>query len=181
MAFGGHGELNDEYELVALDLHDSPVTDNDMLPVLACTQLQMVNLSGTQVGDAGLACLRNLVGVRELWLTGTNVSDEGIKMIAGFGHLKSISLARTQVSDAGLKQLESLTELEILHVGETSISDEGLRHLRGLGHLREVYATESRVTTGGASELADAIPAVQVFGGAEPEKPVEEIESRVLG
>jgi len=71
-------------------------------------------------------------------------------------------------------------ELEVLHVGETEVSDNGLRHLHGLSHLKEVYATESRVTTDGAAELVDAIPAVQVFGGTEPEKPVEEIESRVL-
>jgi hypothetical protein len=74
-----------------------------------------------------------------------------------------------------------LTALEVLHIGETEVSDDGLQYLRELHQLKEVYVNESRVTTTGASELSDAISTVQVFGGSEPEKPVEEIESRVLG
>ncbi|MDP6059928.1 MAG: hypothetical protein QGH33_13600, partial [Pirellulaceae bacterium] len=181
VTYGGHGELNDEYDLVALDLHDSAVTDDDLLPVVACRQLHMVNLSGTSIGDAGLSCLRNLEDLRELWLTGTRVSDEGLKVISEFSHLKSISLARTQVSDTGIARFRSLTALEVLHIGETEVSDDGLQYLRELHQLKEVYVNESRVTTTGASELSDAISTVQVFGGSEPEKPVEEIESRVLG
>ncbi len=178
---GGHGELNEKYELVMLDLHGSKVTDADLQPVAVCGQLRIVNLSGTKVGDAGLESLRDLENLREIWLTGTSITDEGLKVIAELSQLKSISLSRTGVTDAGIAHLKSLTALEVLHLGETEISDEGLQHLRGLRKLKTVYVTKSRVTTAGVTELADAIPSIDVIGGSEPEKPVEEIESRVLG
>ncbi len=181
LAYGGHGELNGAYELVSLDLHQAPVTDADMEPVLSCENLTMVNLSGTQVGDAGVNCLRNVTALRELWLTGTKVTDACTATISTMSELRALSLARTEISDEGVARLAALPHLEVLHVGETRVSDEGIRHLGKLQHLKEVYVTQSLVTTDGADALAEAIPAVEVFGGSVPETPVEDIESRVLG
>jgi hypothetical protein len=44
--------------------------------------------------------------------------------------LESLGLGNTQVSDKGLKNLAGLTELRVLNVVNTRVSDEGVTRLR---------------------------------------------------
>lgn len=68
-------------------------------------------------------------------LTGTNMTDQGLKHLSGMQRLREITMARTQVTDAGLAHLQSLTALEMLGLAETKITGAGLAHLRPLQNL----------------------------------------------
>src|SRR5205807_1684624 len=65
-----------------------------------------------------------------LSLYGTQVTDAGLKEIAGLKSLQSLSLSGTQVTDAGLKELTSLKSLQLLNLGNTKVTDAGLKELR---------------------------------------------------
>jgi len=69
-------------------------------------------------------------------LTQTNVTDAGLANLRGLSQLQSLDLAGTKVSDAGLEQLKALTKLTRLWLQHTKVSDAGLVHLKGLSKLK---------------------------------------------
>ncbi len=68
-------------------------------------QLQVLDLSGSQVGDAGLKDLAALKGLRSLALYGTKVTDKGLKDLAAVKQLE-VLFVRNEVTDEGLRQLQ---------------------------------------------------------------------------
>ncbi len=165
----GLKELADLKELQELRLLPSRVTDQHlhelrrigMLHVLpfakakdsgrAKSDLEIVwlDLSGTQVSDAGLkeiAGLANLIhldlsiGVTSKQMRG--VTDEGLKQLAGMKQLVSLDLSRTKVTDAGLKELHALTSLR---------------------RLRLYLSLRPAVTDAGRSELLKALPQCRIL------------------
>ena len=80
-------------------------------------------------GDEALgyvAQLRRPDAVTLLDLSGTEVTDEGLAHLEKLTGLKTLDLTDTEITDEGLKHLEHLAELRDLRVGETQITGEGL-------------------------------------------------------
>ncbi len=75
-----------------------------------------------------------------LILTGTKVTDAGLKHLKGLTHLRDLDLSQTQISDAGLDELKGLTTLKHLT-------------LRGLNE---------RLSDAAANELKRALPMLEV-------------------
>ena len=73
--------------------------------------LQMLDLAGTLVTDAGMKELAGLERLQMLNLINTAVMDAGVKELAGLKQLWALGLGSTVVTDAGLKSLAGLTEL----------------------------------------------------------------------
>ena len=71
-----------------------------------------VNLSETQVRDAGLKELKDLKNLQWLDLRWTSVTDAGLKELKDLKNLKFLNLRQTQVTDAGLKELKDLKNLQ---------------------------------------------------------------------
>ena len=65
-----------------------------------------LNLSGTQVTDAGLKELDGLKNLHTLHLGGTKVTDRGLKELVGLKNLHTLDLSFTAVTDAGLAELQ---------------------------------------------------------------------------
>jgi hypothetical protein len=71
--------------------------------------LQELDLSYCpQVGDASLAQLKGLTGLRTLYLTRTPVGDAGLKALSGLNGLQKLYLEHTGVGDAGLAHLQGV-------------------------------------------------------------------------
>src|SRR4051794_25430208 len=71
-----------------------------------------------------------LVWALDFW--GTQVTDAGLKDLAGLKRLQSVVLDHTRVSDAGLKHLGRLESLQRLTLIRTQVTDAGLKDLAGL-------------------------------------------------
>jgi hypothetical protein len=75
-----------------------------------------VNLSGSQVTDAGLEHLKGLSQLQTLWLDGTQVTDAGLAQLKGLSKLQWLGLNDTKVTDEGVKKLQqALPKCKILH------------------------------------------------------------------
>ena len=61
-----------------------------------------------------------------------NVTDAGLKELAGLKDLQSLNLHHTQVTDAGMKELAGLKGLHTLRLDNTSITEGGLKELAGV-------------------------------------------------
>lgn len=107
----GFKYLIDKTELDRLDLSDSPIT-NEGLKYLS--EIKFKNpitefyLDNSKVTDAGMPYIAKMkFDQGRISLSGTVVTDEGIKHLAGFKNMIEIILYNTKVTDKGGKWLES--------------------------------------------------------------------------
>ena len=63
-------------------------------------------------------------------LTGTEVTDAGVKELAALKNLTNLNLSFTKVTDAGVKELAALKNLTTLDLGETKVTDAGVKELQ---------------------------------------------------
>jgi tRNA A-37 threonylcarbamoyl transferase component Bud32 len=177
---------DDRSAIVAVDLHDTPVKDEDLACLAnlgtlkqlnlaqtsigdaglrhlqALTQLETLDLDNTKVGDAGLAHLRGLAPLQTLFLAGSRVSSAGLAHLRGLNRLFSLGLARTAVDDAGLAHLQELPQLAILNLEDTAVADAGLSHLAGLRQLDGLLLSRTRIGDAGLKHLA-ALPSLRTL------------------
>ncbi len=82
---------------------------------------------GTDPADKTLAA--------KIWLEGTDADDTDMQTVGKCRSYRELYLSRTQVTDEGLKQLAGFSKLQILDVSNTAISDAGIQHLKNLPAL----------------------------------------------
>ena len=129
------------------------VTDAHLEPLETLTQLQILEISGTQVTDIGLTHLKGLTKLQELSLDGTKVTDAGLAHLKGLTQLQRLYLRNTQVTDSGLAHLKGLTQLQRLYVCNTQVTDSGMEHLKGLSQLQALWLGGTKVTDAGLEHL----------------------------
>lgn len=133
----------------------SPVADSDLVHVKKFPYLQCLDLSNTQITDAGLDVLKGLKHLHELRIGNTKITDVGIRHLKGLIQLESLDLGGTAIGDAGLENLENLSQLRLLCVGYTRISDNGLVHLSRLSRLHTLAIGDTSITDAGLAQLED--------------------------
>ena len=127
-------------------------------------EVVVVNLTNTQVSDAGLVHLKGLTNLRQLNLRNTRISDAGLVHLKGLTKMKVLILTEIPITDAGLAHLEGLAKLEKLILYDTQITDAGLVHLKGLTGLKSLNLTNTKITDSGLSELKEALPNCKITG-----------------
>jgi len=96
----------------------------------AFERVSFVDLSGTQVSDAGLEQLRGLMNLRQLDLDDTQITGAGLKHLHGLTNLHWLMLEDTQISDAGLEHLKELKTLTLLLLSNTQFTEVGVKRLQ---------------------------------------------------
>lgn len=81
-----------------------------------------------------------------LYLSGLNMTEDGVKELSRFATLQAIRLDQTNVTDAALKHLAGLKELHTLDLSDTKITDAGIEHLAGLTKLHSLALNKTKVT-----------------------------------
>lgn len=119
-----------------------------LLQALAQTDhVENLDLSYTQVKDSDLAYLGKLTRLRKLHLSGCQITDAGVALLAEHcWRLTGLSLDNTPITDRALKELAKLRFLETIDLHHTNITDEGILALRGLKKLSSVAAWNTKVT-----------------------------------
>lgn len=171
--------------LTRLDLTGTRVKTLQKLEGLS--SLRMLDLRDTQVGDAGLARLKELTLLESLVISGTKVTDRGLgDLLGGLKHVWVLDLGRTATTDAGLEhvgrlsglghlwlngtkitdggieRLKGLRQLQSLDLSLTPITDKGLAQLKGFEKLETLTLVETRVTDVGVQELQKAFPNLKI-------------------
>ena len=150
---------------------ESEVTDADLVPLRALSEIDEMSLAHSQVSDCGLIRLSGLQKLERLSLADTFVRDEGMAYLKNLEKLSHLDLSSTFVSDDGLVHVGSVPSLVALDLsrqvvktaGENygRISDAGIKHLAGLKKLRSLNLRYTEVTSeglrhlGGLSELKE--------------------------
>ena len=99
-----------------------------MAEISKLENLKRLNLSDTNITDQSPEGVARLA-LEELGLAGMQISDEGLRHLAGLQKLTMLNLTRTGVSDEGLGALAKMVALRELHLSEAKITDDGLKAL----------------------------------------------------
>jgi hypothetical protein len=89
-----------------------------------------VNVSEKEFSDLDLVSLKPLSELEVLNLYGTQVTNEGMSSIAEMKSLKSLELSYTAITDEGLEKLSTLENLSELYLHGTQVSSEAIDVLK---------------------------------------------------
>lgn len=147
--------------IVAIELFDKEVSDEDLAGLAGMKQLKFLELShNPRVTDAGIATLSGLENLRVLDLTSTSVTGTGLKDRADMLSLERLTLNECPVTDESLAAIPHFPKLEELLIGGTQVTDNGLMSLVGWYSLRRVTRT-SRTTEDGSRAFNEAFLAAR--------------------
>jgi Leucine-rich repeat (LRR) protein len=112
--------------------------------------LRHLDLSATEIGDAGLAVLAHFPRLESLNLGNTAVSSSGLAKLPR--SLQKLVLDNTYCEGAGLPPLPALAELDLLGA---PVSDAGLQAIvHAAPNLRRLHLAETDITSEGLAALA---------------------------
>lgn len=142
------------------DLEAMEIDDDDLAKLKGASKLTRVDLSGLDIGDAGIEHLAGVpidtLYVSETSVTGTGfatwtaspvtdltmqgcpITTAGAAGIAKLGKLMSLNLSNSDVDDAGIAAIGVPPELRYLDLSGTDVGDEGMKavgRMTNLGHL----------------------------------------------
>jgi Leucine-rich repeat (LRR) protein len=124
---------------------------------------------GMRITDLGLARLSKLVKLRQLDLSGSAITPNGLKTLANLRDLRRLSLWNVNgIDDTAAPYLEALGNLTSLDLSNTAIGDETLARLGKLSDLRRLYVSETKVTEEGVAAYRKRHPTSVVSWGARP-------------
>jgi hypothetical protein len=88
--------------------------------------LESLTVDFVPVTDAGLVRLSRLSQLQVLDLAGTQVTDVGLDYLEKLAQLKNLNLECTSITDVGLEHLSDLTQLQVLDLVGTQVTDNGV-------------------------------------------------------
>jgi eukaryotic-like serine/threonine-protein kinase len=143
------------------------VTDGGLAHLENLTTLKVVGFPGSRITGTGLVHLRKCAGLQEILGIGAP-TDSGMAVLAHFPGLKHVDLGNgLNVTDAGIKYLAGLPNLEKAIVHNSRLTDDGLRALTGLKQLRGIGADGTALTDAGLIHLK-AFPGLDAIGMGTP-------------
>ena len=112
------------------------------------------------ITDAGLAHLANCPNLEQLDVSGSEMTDAGLeRLVADCPRLRQLTIDNSPLTTRGLRCLGSLPQLEILRCYGTPIDDSVVEQFGSLDKLREIIG-DVRVSNAGADSLA-ALPSLE--------------------
>jgi hypothetical protein len=115
--------------------------------------LRRLILDRAAVTDAGIVQLKNLPALEEVRILGGHIGDAGLAHLCGFPTIERLNLPDTGVTDQGLAALSQLPGLVQLRLGSRKITDAGMDHVAALKQLRFLHLINLRLTDAGILKL----------------------------
>ena len=135
-------------------LRGEKVNDELMQDVGTIAGLRRLSLyRSANITDNGLKHLAGLKHLTHLRLTDCRISDAGVAHLAGLP-LVDLDLSRTNISDAGIPTLAKIPSLTRLGLYSTRLTDQGLAKLTQLPNLERLTLGRGQITDAGLAHLA---------------------------
>jgi internalin A len=132
-------------------------------------ELLELRLDFLKLGARELSAAKNFQTVQTLWLTGTEIGDDVVEVVAAQGNIVNLVIKKTRITDGGMTKLANMGNLQTLNlpsqitdaglqiiggfpvlakldVSFTSITDQGIDHLSRLRSLSDLYLSDTKVT-----------------------------------
>lgn len=150
-------------ELQLLDLSGGQMTDAGMEVIKRFQSLTYLNLQlQSGITDRGFAHLRGSTRFTGLHLDRTSIGDAGVAELAGNAGLELLILRGTKVTDAALDTIAGFSKLKVLGLQQTAITPLGLAKLTRLKQLTQLNLRGTNVTEADVKKLATALPKCKI-------------------
>ncbi|NQU24793.1 MAG: hypothetical protein HQ567_26215 [Candidatus Nealsonbacteria bacterium] len=153
-------------KVTGVELDSVPVSSKHFSLIAELDDLTTLLLFYTETGDEELRQLSGLRKLRRLYLTGTNVTDDGVIHLLKIDSLDVLTLNETSIGDKALSDLRRLPNLTCLEVDDTKITDAGLKYLPTFPRLEAVYLANTRTSPEAIADLNRECPDL-VVGSAD--------------
>lgn len=150
-------------------LQGSPrYNDQDLRHVAGLVELEELILSNSDITDAGMPALANILQLKYLDLNGTRVTDDGLRYVQNMQQLKQLCLAFCQLTDGAMDELVALHSLEMLNLNFTNITDTGIRRLAELENLNDILIGDTLSSESAAKSLQSTFPNARIYHSTRP-------------
>jgi hypothetical protein len=95
-------------------------------------------------------------------LSNTEVTDAGVAHLAGFDRLRSVKLKDTRTGAEAARVLAALPAIEVVNFYGSDLDDAGLAVLANAASITTIYAGETKVTDAGVEAARAANPALVI-------------------
>jgi len=142
-----HLEANRSYDI-----------DKHLAHIAGLTELEELDLSDTQIGDAGLAHLAGLTKLKKLHIRSNPATDRITN--AGLAHLKDlksleeINLPYTRITDTGIECLTQIESLKKMNPYGNGITDKVIEKIAKMKSLENLGVRSDNITDAGMAQLA---------------------------
>lgn len=118
-------------------------SDECLAEIAKCSQVRRIMLTGDQINNEGLETISALEHVEQIFMwNATNVTDDGIKFLAGFKNLEKLHVGRSDVTADGIGYLLKLKKMKFLGLQNNWLSDDIFEHAANFPEL-EILAVGS--------------------------------------
>ncbi|UCD51641.1 MAG: hypothetical protein JSW27_03225, partial [Phycisphaerales bacterium] len=137
----------------ALNLDCSEVGDKALEAIGTMVELEQLFVSDTNISDEGLKSLEKLEALRLLRADNTTITDEGIIDLGAKSNMSDLWLRNTKVGDEGFRAIGQMMAMTQLVADNTAVTDAGLAHLGKLHRLRHMNLSRTKITDRGLKHL----------------------------
>ena len=127
----------------------------DLAPLEGREDIRQLNLSGTNIGDASLRVIANFKRLLALYLDGTQVTEAGLYQIANIEGLQDLSIAGTDITDVAIQKIAKIRSLQSLSIENTEITDKALEYIVDIRGLQRLSLCFTKITDEGMKQLAN--------------------------
>ncbi len=140
------------------------------------THLTSFSAINTPISDDVLVSVGRVKSLTNLDLSGTGITNAGIRHLVGLRKLSSLNLASTKVTSACLADVGKLSDLKILNLAGNTITG-GFESLEGCKELTWLVLSHVKLSDADAQTIADfpslkrlsITPGVEISGAAKSE------------
>jgi uncharacterized membrane protein/mono/diheme cytochrome c family protein len=127
----------------------------------------MANLMNTSRPVDSLLMEMESLSRQLVWLklSGTDLSDDGCRVISKFNQLIRLQIDQTRITDAGLSALVSLAKLEKLNLAGDRITLQGIRQLKSLTALKSLNIWKTGLAAADQTEVFNILSGVKIDTG----------------
>jgi internalin A len=146
-------QLQAHDQLEWLDLSHSQLDDAGLARLVSLKRLRGLNLSETKLTDSAARSLAAFANVETLHLSGTQITDQALLDLRFKWRVRMLDLSKCRITNAGAESLSQTGSLEYLRLDDTQVTDRGLRAVANLHSLKGLSCVNCKITDEGADKL----------------------------
>lgn len=153
-----------QLKLKVLDLVDTPITDQALVPIAKIKTLNEILLDNTKVGDRAIDLLKPCTRLNDIRLSRCySVTRKGLETIVkNWPRLRYLSLAYIPLKEEDLLPLYNLKRLAFLNLMDIPVSDSSALWISQNRQMRSLYLSNTRLTNKGIESLSN-LPKLLIF------------------
>lgn len=136
--------------------------DNGLSNVAGLTRMKNLNVTISNITDAGMAHLKNLNALEVVVLHGTKISGKGLQYLQG-KPLKILGTNQTNLGDADMETISRFSSLETLFLVGTNVTDASVPYLSKLKKLKRLDIAGTKISAQGKQKIQSAIPGIKIY------------------